>query len=654
MTPERSERSQLRYKNPVFPHSFPDPYVLKHNGQYFAYCTGHWVDGRIFGVLRSVDLVSWEPLGSAMDPVDDPSPFYWAPEVTYSNGTFYLYYSLGNETRMHMRVATSSRPDGEFVDSGHRLTTEEFAIDGHVFLDDDGERYFFYATDFLEHTHIGTGIVVDRMLDWFTLAREPRPVVRARYDWQVYDPARKEKGGVRWHTVEGPFVLKRKGTYFVMFSGGNWQNPSYGVSFAATDDISSPDEWDQFCDGAKVLPVLRTYPKVLIGPGHNSVVRGPNNRELFCVYHCWQEEQRVLAVNRMDFVGYRIVVEDKPFLEKPRPFDTDPGFAFGGWRWFFNDDWTVDDGTAVNTVSEPAPMTLKDLPESFLCEFNLSVVEISKDDRFGFRLDDGSAISGELILVVSDGELSYKWSDGPADSSIRSGVLEKQFDLNAIILIGLEVDERFARLWINDHLLFVGQLSAQPVQLSLFADNTTVLWSSFSLTEGFEDRFEQAEAESHKGSGWSDSGGASIRIGNGELRFAVPGSGESVLAKGKPCRNFEFVVNIRVVGTDGKEPAWGFIVMNGSGDTLVKVRIAEMGRRFYLVDETLSLEIPEEFHPANFHQFKITKREELLQFDMDTVVLGSIEVPAEEARVGIFCEKAEIALEMARLTGPLE
>ena len=66
------------------------------------------------------------------------------------------------------------------------------------------------------------------MVDLFTLAGRPRPVSRARYDWQIYDPQRAEKGGVRWHTIEGPFVLTRKGLFYQMCSGGNWQNPSYG------------------------------------------------------------------------------------------------------------------------------------------------------------------------------------------------------------------------------------------------------------------------------------------------------------------------------------------------------------------------------------------------------------------------------------------
>src|SRR5204862_1211847 len=143
---------------------------------------------------------------------------------TFSDGTYHLYYSVGNETFMEIRVATSREPSGPYVDTGRKLTTQDFAIDPHVFIDDDGSSHMFYATDFLDYSHVGTGTVVDRMLDPFPLAGNPRPVTRAKYDWQVYDPARREKGGDRWHTVEGPVVPKRTGTYFELFSGGNWPN----------------------------------------------------------------------------------------------------------------------------------------------------------------------------------------------------------------------------------------------------------------------------------------------------------------------------------------------------------------------------------------------------------------------------------------------
>ncbi len=222
------------YLNPVYPRNFPDPFVLKVWGSYWAYCTDFWEGGRVFGILHSHDLIHWREVGGAMEPLPGDATCYWAPEVSYHNGRFYLYYSVGNEEEMQIRVAVAERPEGPFLDSGNRLTRERFAIDAHLFQDEDGTRHLFYATDFLEHTHIGTGTVRDRLLDPFTLEGKPQPVTRAAYEWQVYDPQREAKGGVCWHTVEGPFVLKRKRLYYQMFSGGNWQNISYGVSYATS------------------------------------------------------------------------------------------------------------------------------------------------------------------------------------------------------------------------------------------------------------------------------------------------------------------------------------------------------------------------------------------------------------------------------------
>src|SRR5688572_7870941 len=123
------------YLNPVFNHNFPDPFALKYRGEYWAYCTGLWDDGRCFGVARSRDLVHWQAVGGAMEPLPEPHPHYWAPEVTYDNGRFYLYYSVGDEVTMQIRVAVADHPAGPFVDSGRRLTSEPFAIDAHILID---------------------------------------------------------------------------------------------------------------------------------------------------------------------------------------------------------------------------------------------------------------------------------------------------------------------------------------------------------------------------------------------------------------------------------------------------------------------------------------------------------------------------------------
>ena len=60
---------RLAYHNPVYAHDFADPFALKYGGEYWAYCTGHQPDGRVFGILRSRDLVHWQAMGGAMAPL---------------------------------------------------------------------------------------------------------------------------------------------------------------------------------------------------------------------------------------------------------------------------------------------------------------------------------------------------------------------------------------------------------------------------------------------------------------------------------------------------------------------------------------------------------------------------------------------------------
>ena len=132
----------ITFQNPVYDRSFPDPFVLRFNGQYFAYCTGTATDGRCFGRLRSRDLVEWEELPGAMPPLETGGPHYWAPEVSYRNDKFFLHYSVGNETLMTIRVAVSESPDGTFADEGYRRILPAGLRDNpHLFRDQQG-RWF--------------------------------------------------------------------------------------------------------------------------------------------------------------------------------------------------------------------------------------------------------------------------------------------------------------------------------------------------------------------------------------------------------------------------------------------------------------------------------------------------------------------------------
>jgi beta-xylosidase len=291
------------YTNPVFAGSLPDPSVIRHRGVYYGFGTtgGDFkADGRAFTVVRSPDLVAWEELGGALTPpVKGEGVQYWAPEVAEHEGRFYLYYAVGTpgEERMALRVATSDRPEGPYTDTGTPLvecTGNRFAIDAHPFRDVDGRWYLFYARNYPEAGggfKAGTGLAVDRLVGMTRLAGECRTVLRPRYDWTLYEANRTMAAYGRtfdeWHTIEGAFIRRHRGKYYCFYSGANWQTPRYGVDYAVADRVTGP-----YTGQGREARVLRGVAGRVRGPGHHSVVEGPDGRDYFA-YHAWNADLTV-------------------------------------------------------------------------------------------------------------------------------------------------------------------------------------------------------------------------------------------------------------------------------------------------------------------------------------------------------------------------
>ena len=285
--PEAAPGDGPTYANPVWPGYLGDPFVMRAQGRFFAFGTGEGEDHQDLVGLVSDDLVHWEPTGPVLDPATVPAgrTHHWAPEVIDVDGVFHLYYSAGVGDQGHaLRVATSEDPAGPYRDTGVVLTPgEPFAIDPSPFRDDDGALYLFYCTDRLEGDRVGTVIVVDRLLSPTELAGDPQPVVVATGDWQLYLAQRPMYGGVHdWYTCEGGFCVRRGGRYWCLYSGGNWQEPGYGVAAASAPTPLGP--WTE--EAADGPAVIRTDPAHALGPGHASLVTDDAGRD-WLVYHAW-------------------------------------------------------------------------------------------------------------------------------------------------------------------------------------------------------------------------------------------------------------------------------------------------------------------------------------------------------------------------------
>ncbi len=302
-----------KIQNPVYSGYFSDPFVWKQNGTYYAFGGAppqpEHADPAVFPVLESSNLVNWVPRQPALHMLHPAyGSDYWAPEIASIGGNFYMYYSLGfGDKGHHLRVAMSSRACGAYEDTGKLLTNPfycPFAIDASPFQDEDGAWYLFYARDFLDTdagARIGTGIVVDRLLNATTLAGEPTIVLRAHHDWQRFMRNRIIYGAVYdWHTLEGPCIRKRNGRYWCLYSAGRWEDNTYGIDFAVADHILGPYLTGDNSAGPRLL---RTIPDVLIGPGHNSLILGPDGATEYIVYHAWNREmtERQMCIDAIEW-----------------------------------------------------------------------------------------------------------------------------------------------------------------------------------------------------------------------------------------------------------------------------------------------------------------------------------------------------------------
>lgn len=289
--------------DPAFEGYFADPFVLRlDGGGYVAYgSSGHPVDGdRAFEALTSDDLQFWLSRGPVLNRLDNSfGDEYWAPEVIHTDGSYWMFFSVGHGIAgHHIRVARAETPLGPFEDQGVNLTPDEaFAIDAHPFVDIDGSRYLFFARDVLESERPGTHLAVMRLRDWLTPG-DTVGVLAADADWQLYERDRIMYGQhFDWHTLEGPSVVRRHGSYWLTYSGGAWTGSGYAVSWAVADSPLGP--WRNAT--AEDAPLLRTT-DTLIGPGHNSLTTTPDGGDAIA-FHAWDEahKRRQLHVHRISF-----------------------------------------------------------------------------------------------------------------------------------------------------------------------------------------------------------------------------------------------------------------------------------------------------------------------------------------------------------------
>lgn len=223
-----------------------DPFILTFNDKYYMYgtrATNTWEREKYthcgFDVYVSTDLESWEGPKSVFEKYDGfwGEFQYWAPEVHYYNGRFYMLASFtGHNVHRGTAILVCDTPDGEFKEhSNGAVTPSDWeSLDGTLYIE-NGTPYMVFCH---EWTQIKDGEVCAIQLtkdlkapqgEAFTLFK-----ASSAKDWIVpYDKTN--------YVTDGPFLLNIDGELICLWS--SFGKNGYVEAISRSDNGSLKGNW---------------------------------------------------------------------------------------------------------------------------------------------------------------------------------------------------------------------------------------------------------------------------------------------------------------------------------------------------------------------------------------------------------------------------
>lgn len=320
------------YTNPVWDADFADPTIIRaRDGYYYAYGTETRREGKVLNiqVARSPDLVHWTHLGDALPTKPSwahTTDSFWAPHVSEVGGRYYMYFSAKPDSATNTKdsgaglclaTATASSPAGPFTPSSEPLQCGEGFINiDPMQLDDPatGKRLLYWGSGFgplkvrelaADRLHFAAGSQVTELV--FPDGRD--------------DPDNYQR------LVEGSWVVRRHGWYYLFYSGDNCCGPKahYAVQVARSRSATGPFETLAHATGRPGSAILVRNDRWL-APGHNSVVTDAAGHD-WLAYHAistqhktfravndgQEDSRRVLLLDRLEYAdGWPRVVTGTP------------------------------------------------------------------------------------------------------------------------------------------------------------------------------------------------------------------------------------------------------------------------------------------------------------------------------------------------------
>lgn len=205
------------YHNPIRTGMFPDPSIVRVGEDYYM-VNSSFIFFPCIPVSHSKDLIHWEIIGHAIENPKwagleelEGGRGYWAPDISYDNGRFYITatYRLNDTGTVYRKqiVVSSEKPEGPYSEPA---IIDEDGIDPSIFHE-DGRHY----------------MLLNRGARIFELDSECKKQISEATLLFYGDQKR---------APEGPHLLKKDGYYYLFLAEGG-TGPGHRITVARSREL---------------------------------------------------------------------------------------------------------------------------------------------------------------------------------------------------------------------------------------------------------------------------------------------------------------------------------------------------------------------------------------------------------------------------------
>jgi arabinan endo-1,5-alpha-L-arabinosidase len=269
-----------------------DPAIIKDGETYYLFSTRAGI-----AIRCSKDLISWRLCGDVFAhlpqwAVKDVQGVrgLWAPDVSYFNGKYHLYYSVSTfgSNRSSIGLVTNQTLDptndryrwqdqGKII--GSNPSDDWNAIDPNIVIDEEGQPWLSFGSFW--------GGIKLRKID-------PATAQLSTTDATIYSLASRPRGPEMPGAIEAPFIFRKNGYYYLFVSFDfccRGINSTYNIRVGRSRRVTGPylDRNSKLMmEGGGTIVV--TGGSRWRGPGHCALLQEKEGEKL--VYHAYDANWR--------------------------------------------------------------------------------------------------------------------------------------------------------------------------------------------------------------------------------------------------------------------------------------------------------------------------------------------------------------------------